>query len=130
MTFYVVSEKIPQGFTPKASLEVVDNRGKSQVANAWHNMERPLITEEGGLSQYSALIQVEMKAMTMSRPYSDKAGVEEIWIATDMDLDMVMGKELRKLPAGTAYVVPATGLTAHANINTSDKPAKFIYMVK
>jgi len=33
-------------------------------------------------------------------------------------------------PAGTAYRVPSTGITAHANINASGKPAKFIYMVK
>ena len=130
MTFYIITEKLPAGFTPKTSLEVVDSRGKSQVASAWHNLERPLITQEGGLSQYKSINSVELKAMTMSEPYSDKAGVEEVWIATDNDIDMVMGKELRKLPAGTAYVVPATGITAHANLNSTDKPAHFLYMVK
>ena len=68
--------------------------------------------------------------MAMSRPYSDSQGVEEIWIATDGDVDMLFGKELRKLPAGTAYRVPSTGITAHANINTSGKTARFLYMVK
>ena len=33
MTFYVVSEKIPQGFTPNTTLQVVDNRSKAQVTN-------------------------------------------------------------------------------------------------
>jgi hypothetical protein len=66
----------------------------------------------------------------MSRPYSDGEGVEEIWIATDGDSDMLFGKELRKLPAGTAYRVPSTGITAHANINISGKPVHFIYFVK
>jgi mannose-6-phosphate isomerase-like protein (cupin superfamily) len=130
MTFYIVSEKLPAGFTPKSTLEVVDNRGKSQVASAWHNLERPLITQEGGLSQYRSINSVEMKAMTMSQPYSAKPGVEEIWIATDTDIDMVMGQELRSLPVGTAYVVPATGITAHANLNSTDKPAHFLHMVK
>jgi hypothetical protein len=73
---------------------------------------------------------VELKAMSMSQPYSAKPGVEEIWIATDNDIDMVMGQELRSLPAGTAYVVPATGITAHANLNSTDKTARFLYMVK
>lgn len=130
MTFYIISEKIPAGFTPKTTLDVVDNRGKSQVASAWHNLERPLITQEGGLSQYKSINSVEMKAMTMSQPYSAKTGVEEIWIATDNDVNMIMGQELRSLPAGTAYVVPATGITAHANLNSTDKPARFLYMVK
>jgi mannose-6-phosphate isomerase-like protein (cupin superfamily) len=121
MTFYVVSEKIPQGATPKATLEVVDNRGKAPVTKAWVDVERPLI---------GALTGVEMKSMTMSRPYSDAPGVEEVWIATDGDAEVLMGKELRKLAAGSAYRVPSTGITAHANINASDKPARFIYMVK
>ena len=67
--------------------------------------------------------------MEMARPYSDGQGVEEIWIATDGDVDMLFGKELRKLPAGTAYRVPSTGKTAHANINMSANPAQFLYMV-
>jgi mannose-6-phosphate isomerase-like protein (cupin superfamily) len=127
MTFYVVSEKIPEGFTPKTTLQVVDDRNRSQVTKAWVDKERPLITSDQGLSQYGALTEVELGSMTMSQPYSDGAGREEIWIATDGDIDMLMGKQLRKLPAGTAYVIPATGITAHANINTSAKTAKLIY---
>ncbi len=130
LSFYVVSEKIPQGFTPRSTLEVVDNGSKAPVTKAWVNAERPLITKENGLSQYGALTQVEMKSMTMSRPYSNAQGIEEIWIATEGDVDILLGKELRKLPVGTAYRVPSTGITAHSNINTSDKNAKFIYMVK
>jgi mannose-6-phosphate isomerase-like protein (cupin superfamily) len=130
LTFYIVTEKIPAGFTPKSTLDVVDNRGKALVPASWHNMERPLIDKEGGLSQYKSINSVEMKAMTMSRPYSAQSGTEEIWIATDNDIDMIMGQELRRLPAGTAYVVPATGITAHANLNSTDKPARFLYMVK
>jgi len=130
MTFYVVTEKIPQGFTPKTTLEVVDNRGKAPVTNAWVNRERPLIAKGDGLSQYGAVTQVEMNSMTMSRPYSADKGVEEIWIATDGDIDLLFGKELRKLPVGTAYRVPSTGITAHAKINASGKTAKLIYLVK
>jgi len=130
MTFYVVSEKIPQGFTPKATLEVVDNRAKPQVTTAWVDKERPIITKDNGLSQYGALTRVEMNSMTMSRPYSANEGVEEIWIATEGETDMLFGKELRKLPAGTAYRVPSTGITAHAKINTSGKTVRFLYMVK
>jgi mannose-6-phosphate isomerase-like protein (cupin superfamily) len=130
MTFYVVSEKIPEGFTPKATLQAVDDRGNAPVTKAWVDKEHPLITKDDGLSQYGAITRVEMNSMTMSRPYSDGEGVEEIWIATDGDSDMLFGKELRKLPAGTAYRVPSTGITAHANINISGKPVHFIYFVK
>ena len=71
-----------------------------------------------------------MKAMTMSRPSSSEHGSEEIWIATDGDVDVLIGKELRKLRAGTAYRVPSTGITAHANINASGQEARFLYLVK
>jgi mannose-6-phosphate isomerase-like protein (cupin superfamily) len=130
MTFYVVTEKVPQGVTPKAALTVVDNRNKPTSMNAWVDNERPLITKNDGLLQYNALMQVEQGTMTMSRPYSDGKDVEEIWIATEGDGDMLFGKELRKLPAGTAYRVPSTGITAHANINITGKTDRFLYMVK
>jgi mannose-6-phosphate isomerase-like protein (cupin superfamily) len=130
MTFYVVSEKLPGGFAPRTALEVVDNRSRAQVTNAWVNQERPLISKSDGLSQYGAVTQVTMKSMTMSRPSSSGPGVEEIWIATDGDVELLLGKELRKLRAGTAYRVPSTGITAHANINASGQEARFLYLVK
>lgn len=129
MSFYVVSEKLPDGFTPKSTLTVVDNTAKPQVVNAWYDKERALITTADGLSNFHFVTQVELPSMEMARPYSDAAGVEEIWIATDGDIDMLFGKELRKLHPGTAYRVPSTGKTAHANINVSAAPAQFLYMV-
>jgi mannose-6-phosphate isomerase-like protein (cupin superfamily) len=130
LTFYVVSEKIQAGHVPPTTLRVVDNRQRAQVTNAWVNQERSLISKADGLSQYGAVTQVTMKAMTMSRPYSSDPGVEEIWIATEGDADLLLGKELRKLRAGTAYRVPSTGITAHANINASGHEARFLYVVK
>ena len=130
MTFYVVSEKLPAGYVPRTTLDVVDNRGRAQVTNAWVNQERALISKVDGLSQYGAVTEVTMKAMTMSRPYSSGPGVEEIWIATDGDVDVLLGKELRRLRAGTAYRVPSTGITAHANVNSSSQEARFLYLAK
>jgi uncharacterized cupin superfamily protein len=98
--------------------------------NAWVNKERPLIDKADGLSQFNAFTEVEQGAMTMSRPSSVSKDVEEIWIAADGDTDILLGKQLRKLPAGTAYRVPSTGITAHANINSSDKTVRFLYLVK
>ena len=129
MSFYVVTEKLPEGFNPLTELQVVDDRSQPQTTKSWFNQEKPLITSNDGLSEYGALTGVELKSMAMSRPYSDAKDVEEIWIATDGDVDMLFGKQLKHLPAGTAYRVPSTGLLAHANINATDKPAHFIYMV-
>jgi mannose-6-phosphate isomerase-like protein (cupin superfamily) len=130
LTFYVVSEKVPEGYVPSPLLRVVDNRGRAPVTNAWVNQERPLIAKADGLAQYGAVTQVTMKSMTMSRPSSSSPGAEEIWIATNGDVDLLLGKELRRLRAGTAYRVPSTGITAHANINASGQEARFLYVVK
>ena len=127
MTFYVVTQKLPEGFTPKP-FEVVDNTTKPQVTTAWYDKDRPLITSDNGLNDYHAVIQVDQPTMTMARPYSDAKGTEEIWIATDGDVQLLIGKELRKLTPGEAYRVPSTGDTAHANINVSPTTAQFLYM--
>ena len=129
MSFYVITEKLPEGFKPSTELQVVDDRNRPQTTKSWFNQEKPLVTSSDGLCEYSALTAVELKSMAMSQPYSNAKDVEEIWIATDGDVDMLFGKQLRHLPAGTAYRVPSTGLLAHANINATDKPAHFIYMV-
>ena len=115
---------------PRTILEVIDNRFRPQVTNARVNKEHPLISKADGLSKYRAVTQVEMNPMTMSRAYSDGPGVEEICIATEGEIDMLFGKELRKLPVSTAYGVPSTGITTHPNINASGKLARFMYMVK
>ena len=130
MTFYVVTEKLAEGAAPSTVLQVVDNRAKPQVTSSWYNQERPLISKAEGLSQYSAINQVELKTMAMSRPYSAGKDVEEIWIVTEGEVEVLLGKEIRRLTAGSAYRIPSTGLTAHANINVSGKPAKFLSMVK
>jgi mannose-6-phosphate isomerase-like protein (cupin superfamily) len=128
MTFYVVSQKLPDALAPNATLEVVDNSAKPQVTEAWFDKDRALITKSDGLIGFNAVTQVEQPSMTMSRPYSDAQGAEEIWIATEGDVNVLIGKELRKISAGTAYRVPSTGKTAHANINTSGTTAQFLYM--
>jgi mannose-6-phosphate isomerase-like protein (cupin superfamily) len=131
LTFYVVTEKLPAGFTPNKELVVVDNRGEAPFMRVhWAHIDRPLIDNRNGMSQYGAFTEVKLDAMTMSQPHSHEPNVEEIWIATDGDIELFLGKQIRKLPVGTAYRVPSTGRTAHANINVSDDMVKLIHMMK
>ncbi len=131
MTFYIVGEKLPEGSTPASSLSVIDHRSGPARTADWVDTEHTLASKEDGLSQYTSVTRVDMSSeMAMTRPTSTPAGVEEIWIATDGDVDMLFGRHLRKLPAGTAYRVPPTGITARAHINTSGEPASFIRLLK
>jgi mannose-6-phosphate isomerase-like protein (cupin superfamily) len=128
LNFYVVTERTPAGAPAHSTVAVVDNRTAPQVANSWHDQERPLVSHEQGMVQYHGITEVELPAMAMSRPYSVADGGEEIWIATDGEVDLLIGKELRRLPAGTAYLVPPTGITAHSRVNSSDGAARFLTM--
>ena len=131
LTFYVATEKFPAGFTPNKTLEVVDNRGEAPFMKVhWANIDRVMISRKNGMSQYSAFTEVKLDAMTIAQPHSHDKGVEEVWIATDGDIEVLIGKQLRKLPVGTAYRIPSTGKTAHANINTTDNMIKLIHMMK
>ncbi|MFC1650956.1 cupin domain-containing protein [Candidatus Latescibacterota bacterium] len=131
MTFYVVTEKLPDGFSPNEALEVVDHRGEAPFMSVhWANIDRGMIGGSDGMSQYSGLTRVKLDAKTIAQPHSHPAGVEEIWIATEGDIELLFGKQLRRLPVGTAYRIPSTGKTAHANINTTDKMIKLIHMMK
>ena len=89
-----------------------------------------MIQKKNGMAMYGALTEVKLDAMTMAQPHSHETGVEEIWIATDGDLDLLLGKNLRHLSEGTAYRIPSTGKTAHSNINASDGMVKLIHMMK
>ncbi len=130
MEFYIASEKIPSGFTPKKTLEVADNRGEAPFMSVhWANIDRVMIGKQNGMCQYGAFTEVKLDAMTMAQPHSHEKGIEEIWIATDGYLDLLLGKNLRRLPEGTAYRVPSTGKTAHSNINASDGMVKLIHMM-
>ena len=129
LNFYVVSEKL-DGAAPRPGLTVVDNRDRPTVVNSWVNRERDLITKADGLAQYRAITSAQMEPRTMSRPYSVAPGGEEIWIATDGDVDLLLGKQLLKLPAGTAFAIPPSGLAAQAKLNLSGRPASFLYVAK
>lgn len=130
MNFYVVSERLSPDTAARSTVEVIDNRAAPRVANSWHDQERPVVTDAQGLLQYRAINDVQLGSMAMSRPYSVASGGEEIWIATDGEVDLLIGKELRRLPAGTAYAVPPTGITAHARVNSTTGTASFLYMAE
>jgi mannose-6-phosphate isomerase-like protein (cupin superfamily) len=130
LNLYVVSERATPDAQAARDAYLVDNASAPVTQEAWHNQQRQLASASDGLQNYSAIHSVELRPMAMSRPYSVFAGSEEIWIAIENDTELLIGKELRRLPAGSAYVVPPTGITAHALINHSQAPARFLRIVR
>lgn len=127
LTFHVVTEKLAPG-TAGASVQLIDHQGERPVVTDWHNQRRPVVTAADGLNRVGAISAVSLKPMAIARPYSVAAGAEEIWVALD-DADAMIGKQLRRVKAGTAWKVPPTGITASAAINLGDRPARFLHIV-
>ena len=131
LTMYVVTEKIPEGATVNESLYVTDGyAGPTFMKHHWANIDRSIIKRDNGMVAYRGLTAVKLDAMTMAQPHSHGEGTEEVWIALKGDISVLIGKELRVFPVGSAYKVPANGRTAHANINTSDIPVNLMHMMK
>ena len=128
LTMYMLNEPIPDGYTPRETV-LVRNKfdGPAGLNVHWSNIDRSIV---GGLANYGGLTSVTIDAMTIAQPHSHGTGVEEIWIAVEGDITLQFGKELRKLPVGSAYKIPDTGITAHANINAGTTPINLIHMMK
>jgi mannose-6-phosphate isomerase-like protein (cupin superfamily) len=127
LTFHVVAEKRAPGAAPATTVSLIDHQSERMIVTDWHNQRRPVVNAADGLQRIGAISQVALQPMSIARAYSVAAGSEEIWIALD-DVNALIGKQLRTLRAGTAYKVPPTGITAHANINLTDKPARFLHI--
>ena len=131
LTMYLVSEPVPEGFKPNKELVVKNEFDNSQgITVHWANIDRGIIGGNDGVAVYSGLTAVKIDPMTMAQPHSHGVGVEEVWIALKGDIKLLMGKQLRILPVGSAYKVPADGNTPHANINLTGTQVKLIHMMK
>ena len=127
LTMYLVSQPIPQGYKLKTDIVINDEYTKPQSMNVhWSNIDRPV---NGGGSVFGGMTAVKLDPMTIAQPHSHGAGTEEVWIALKGDIKLLFGKQLRQFTPGSAYRVPWDNVTAHANINFSDKQVKLIHMM-
>lgn len=131
LTMYLFSEPLAPGFVPNKDLKITDKfRQPIGISVHWANMDRGLFGKNDGLSTIIGIGPIMLDAMTIAQPHSHGPGTEEIWLALDGDIQALLGKEIRALPVGTAYKVPADGITAHANINRTDRPIELMWMMR
>ena len=55
---------------------------------------------------------------------------EEVWTAVTENVFVLLGKQIRKQPPGTGYLIPPDGKTPHANFNVSDDRIKLFYFAR
>jgi mannose-6-phosphate isomerase-like protein (cupin superfamily) len=130
---YIVVEPIPAGFTPRKDILVRDE-AKIPIGTTtghWCHISRRLFSQQDGLAILVGMSPVWFAPMTIGQPHSHESNVEEIWFALDGDINILLGKQLRKLPVGTAYKIPPDGKTPHSNINVSEeKSLKMFWLMK
>ena len=142
LTMYVVSEPVPDGFAPaKAMLAIDENRVPVRTpmeaspftlqgaSGHWAHIVRDLFSKTDGLATLGDLITVDIAPMSMGEPHPHNAGQEEIWAAIDGTSLAFIGSELRVQHPGMAYMIRPDQSMTHSNINTGDKPVKFLWFV-
>jgi mannose-6-phosphate isomerase-like protein (cupin superfamily) len=129
LTMYLISEPIPEGFAAKKEMVVKDENELpiSDSTGHWCHIFRRIFAKEDGMATILQLGTVMFDPMTIGQPHSHDAGIEEIWVAVHGDITCMLGKNLRKLPPGTAFMIPPDGKTPHSTINMSDKTVKLLY---
>jgi len=132
LTMYLLSDPIPAGFEGNRDILVVDeNKNFFGTGNPhWVGLSKGLFNTGNGLATIGNIITVRFDPMTMFHPHSHREGQEEVWTTVYGEGYFLLGKEIRPQPPGTAYYIPPTGNTPHANFNLSDSMFKLFYFSK
>ena len=129
LTMLLINEPVPDGFKPNKEILVKDiNTTPYTSSNAhWCMNFKDVFAKGSGTSAISCILLVTFYPMTMGHPHSHGDGFHEIWTTVEGDTAILLGKQVRKQPPGTCYMIPPDGKTPHANINLSDKPVTLFH---
>lgn len=132
LTMYIMTEAIPDGFEPKKEMVVKDESAIPFTSSSvhWSHIYKGFFGKDDGLASLIGAGPVWYSPMTMGQPHSHGEGVEEIWFALKGDIRVLLGKQFRRLPVGSAYKIPPNGTTPHSNMNVTDEPIKMFWFMK
>lgn len=131
LTMYIMTENIPEGFSLKKAM-VVHDENVTEFSSSdvhWSHCYKTLFGKRDGLATLRGMGPVWFNPMTMGQPHSHREGVEEIWFSLRGDITILIGKQIRKFPPGTAYKIPPNGKTPHSTINVTDELIKVFWMM-
>jgi len=131
LTMYVITEPVPEGFKPRQDILVKDYNviPYGGTTGHWTHITKSGFNQKDGLATITGMCPVWYDPMTMGQPHSHTVGTEEIWFALEGDIHLFLGKQLRKLPVGSAYKIPPNGKTPHSNINASYEPIHLFWFM-
>ena len=131
LEMYIITEPVPDGFTPNADMKIQHDSMTPFTATQahWSHCPKGRFLKSDGLATLTGLAPVWYMPMTIGQPHSHNPGVEEIWFVAEGDFHLLMGKQFYNLKPGTGYKVPPTGRTPHANMSLGEKPVKTFWMM-
>ena len=129
LVMYHLTEPVHDGFTPGKRIVWRDSNLEPYHTTTahWVNNNKWLIRQDEGLSDLKYFLKVTIQPGEFSQPHSHGEGVEEVWCPIDGDIHILLGKQLRRLEAGTAFMIPPDERTPHAHFNVTGKPVTFLY---
>ena len=132
LTMLLLSEPYPEGFRLNTEMLVVDEN--TQPMNTgyghWSGLSKSLFKTQDGLGTLESIITVQLDAMTFFHPHTHADGTEEVWTSITDDIHVLLGKQVRAQPPGTAYMIPPDNMTWHANFNVSQNRVKLFYFAR
>lgn len=130
----MLSWENPEDVVPRKDILVRDaNALPFAEKNAhWNNMAKNLFHPSDGLHPNEKVLVVYLPPMAMASPHPHVPGWEEAWANIGPGPSILMlGSELREMPANTAFLSPPNGQTVHAAINaTKDEVQAFFYFAR
>jgi mannose-6-phosphate isomerase-like protein (cupin superfamily) len=132
LTMYIMVEPVTAGAQTRKDMLVRDENVITPTSSNvhWTHIYKTLFSQRDGLTILSGMGPVWFDPMTMGQPHSHGEGVEEIWFVLKGDVNLLLGKNLRKITPGMAYKIPPDGLTPHSNINVTDEPLKLFWLMR
>ncbi len=132
LKMYLISEPCPEGFRLNSEMLIVDeNTAPITSSDAhWVGVVKPLFGTNDGLGTLESILTCSFSPMTFFHPHSHVEGTEEVWTTIEDEIYVLLGKQIRFQPPGTAYMIPGDGKTPHANFNVSDKTVKMFYFAR
>jgi mannose-6-phosphate isomerase-like protein (cupin superfamily) len=129
LVMYLVSEPVSEGYKPGKEIlvsyeEKLPMRQQGYITTHWSHNGRQGV--QGAVTSTSRVI---FEPMTIGQPHSHGPEFEEIWLVTEGKNLAFLGKEIRWQYPGTAYKIPPSGFTPHANINTTEEPVRFLVLI-
>jgi mannose-6-phosphate isomerase-like protein (cupin superfamily) len=131
LAMYIISEPVPDGFTPRSRMVVKDefeNKISSNLSRT-NRTKDMLFGLDDGLSTFVAVNTIMFEPKSFVPLHYHESDIEEVWIALKGDIQIQIGTQRGELPEGSAYKAPADGRTPHTNINSSDVSRKLMWMM-